>query len=198
MVMQERAVRTRAALIRAAAEEMDRWGYEGATLTRICATASVSMGALTFHFSTKDELAQAVQESGGAYMTDLVDGVAARGRPALRSVVDLTVGLARLLQDEVVVRSAARLTRERPDGHSWTLFWLPAVRDLLQKAADQGQLRRPGEPRAVAALAVYLMAGAEARCRAMIGAGGGGDRDVAEEMDLIWELTLEGVAAGSG
>lgn len=64
MVRQERAVRTRQALLDAAAEEFDRHGYEGTSLNRVCRAAGITIGALTFHFSTKAELADAVQSQG--------------------------------------------------------------------------------------------------------------------------------------
>lgn len=57
---QERAVRTRRAILEAAAAVFDERGYEAATIADILARAGVTKGALYFHFSSKQELAQGV------------------------------------------------------------------------------------------------------------------------------------------
>ncbi|MFJ9139391.1 TetR family transcriptional regulator [Streptomyces sp. NPDC102256] len=60
MTRQERAVRTREALIEAAADLFDRDGQEVTSLAAVTAKAQVSAGALYFHFATKADLADAV------------------------------------------------------------------------------------------------------------------------------------------
>ncbi|MGW1199180.1 TetR family transcriptional regulator [Streptomyces sp. NPDC002536] len=187
MVMQERAVRTREALVRAAAVEIDGKGYAGATLSGICKSAQVSMGALTFHFASKSELADAVVERGCEVTRELVEKVAANRECALGSVGALTLGLARLLEEDVAVRSAALLARERPEaGACWTAVWLPAVRGLLENAGEQGELRFGTPPVTVAALIAHLLAGAEVQRRC---------GDTVNRLEPIWELVLSGVAA---
>lgn len=187
MVMQERAVRTREALVRAAAAEIDGKGYAGATLSGICKSAEVSMGALTFHFANKSELADAVVERGCEVTRELVDAVVASRQCALRSVEALTLGLAELLEEDVAVRSAALLARERPEAATdWTAVWLPVVRGLLENAGEQGELRAGALPVTVAALVAHLLAGAEVQRRC----GGTVNR-----LEPIWELVLNGVAA---
>lgn len=188
MVMQERAVRTREALVRAAAVEIDSKGYAGATLSGICKSAQVSMGALTFHFANKGELADAVVERGCEVARELIDRVAVDRECALRSVGALTLGLARLLEEDVAVRSAALLARERPAaGADWTTAWLPVVRGLLESAGEQGELRAGARPVTVAALIAHLLAGAEVQRRC----GGAVNR-----LEPIWELVVNGAAAG--
>ncbi|GAA0635301.1 hypothetical protein GCM10009535_09030 [Streptomyces thermocarboxydovorans] len=195
MAVQERGVRTRRGLVLAAALEIDRAGYEGATLTRICAAASVSMGALTFHFPSKAALADAVQEEGRALAQRLVGRILESPEPTLRAVADLTVGLAGLLEEDVVVRSAARLARERPQQPDrWVQVWLPAVCDLLERARRAGGGDMVAHPGAVVALVGYLLTGAEAQMRAGCVSGGG---RVAQQVADIWRFVLDGVAAHS-
>ena len=62
MVKQERALRTRRALVRAAAEVFAGEGFAPASLTAISRRAGVSNGALHFHFPNKKALARAVEE----------------------------------------------------------------------------------------------------------------------------------------
>src|ERR1700760_667721 len=60
VVKQERAERTRETIIRAAASIFERDGFAAAPLSGITRRATVTKGALYFHFSSKRELAQAV------------------------------------------------------------------------------------------------------------------------------------------
>ncbi|MFF2132901.1 TetR family transcriptional regulator [Streptomyces olivochromogenes] len=61
VVRQVRAVRTRRALVRAAAEVFAEDGYALASLPVISRRAGVSTGALHFHFPSKDLLAREVE-----------------------------------------------------------------------------------------------------------------------------------------
>lgn len=60
MARQERAVRTRRAILEAAASVFDERGYEAATIADILTRAGVTKGALYFHFSSKQDLARGV------------------------------------------------------------------------------------------------------------------------------------------
>ncbi|AVV46712.1 TetR/AcrR family transcriptional regulator [Streptomyces sp. ID05-04B] len=197
MRQQERALRTRARIVRAAALEMDRSGYEGARLSRVCQVADASMGAVTFHFPTKKALAEAVREEGVAGVDAVVNRALSAGTSRLRAVVDLTVALASLLERDVAARAAARVAREQPDVmEQWSGSWLPTVLDLLSRARADGQLRPEHCPETLAALVVYLLAGAESEIRTGGGAPMGGAGSVADRLEQIWRLVLRGAAAG--
>ena len=60
MVKQARAQITRDAIILGAAKAFDRFGYGMASIADIASEASVTKGALYFHFQSKDEIAHAV------------------------------------------------------------------------------------------------------------------------------------------
>jgi AcrR family transcriptional regulator len=193
---QERAERTRRALVEAAAEEIDRNGYDRASLVRICQLAQSSMGALTFHFHTKGELADEVSAQGGQATRAAVGRVCDQGLPELEAVMELTLALARLLEQDARVRSAARLTREHPDtADAWTAAWLPEVGELLRRAYKGGQLRHRAGPAAVTVLVTYIMAGVEAYIRA-VGATAAAEPDgAARQLERIWQLVLHGISA---
>ncbi|MGW6690415.1 TetR family transcriptional regulator [Streptomyces sp. NPDC054961] len=196
MAQQQRAVRTRSLLVHAASTQFDRSGYEGTTLTQINRLAGISMGALTFHFPTKQALAEAVQQQGRAVVREAVAGVVSRPRPALATGVALTLTLARLLEDNVEVRAAARLARECPPSVApWSADWLPVLRDLFHQAQDECGLRHGSDPDALAALAAHLVAGAEIQVRAcgakdMTHAAGPGP---GEQLARIWRVVLRGL-----
>ncbi|WP_327257914.1 ScbR family autoregulator-binding transcription factor [Streptomyces sp. NBC_01244] len=60
MARQERAIRTRQKILVAAAQLFDEVGYEAATISEVLSRSGVTKGALYFHFTAKEELAQAV------------------------------------------------------------------------------------------------------------------------------------------
>ncbi|WP_424217592.1 TetR family transcriptional regulator (plasmid) [Streptomyces sp. BI20] len=199
MARQPRAVRTRALLIHCAATEFDRAGYEAATLSAVNALAEVSMGAMTFHFRNKAALADAVQSRGGDLVRDAVAEVLARPRPALAAGVALTVALTRLLEENVEVRAAARLARERSPS-TWGADWLPALGDLFRRAGDEYGLRPGSDPAVLARLAGHLVTGMEMQLReARTRPPAAPDEDPGTEpgpvpqLAEIWRLVLRGV-----
>ncbi|GHE12693.1 TetR/AcrR family transcriptional regulator [Streptomyces alanosinicus] len=190
---QLRAVRTREALVLAAAAEIDRHGYTGAGLARIVEGAGASMGALTFHFPNKAELARAVLGVGSDRARRLATGISAGPGPALEVMGELVKGLAALLEKDQVVRAAARLARERSDAlGQWSSAWGPAVRKLLAQAEADGQLRPGTDPAAVAALVEYLLAGAE-----VWPAPDGQRVPAGRRVDRVWPLVERGIAVGA-
>lgn len=203
MVKQQRAARTREALVQVAASEFDRAGYEATTLARICTSAGLSIGALTFHFRSKDDLADAVQARGALAARAAAQRVAALGEPPLRSVIALTIEIARLLEADATVRASARLARERtsgpaaaPDGATaWSSLWLPALEGLSAHVTE-GELRPGTDLEAVLALVSYLVTGAEAYARSRATVPGAGGDSTEEQLTRIWEVILPGISGG--
>ncbi|GHE01103.1 TetR/AcrR family transcriptional regulator [Streptomyces alanosinicus] len=162
MMKQERASRTRQALLTAAAGEFDRRGYAGASLARIARAAQISTGALTFHFASKEALSTAVREQGNAATQALVARTTARREPPVQCVVSLTLGLVELLETDASVRAAARLEREAADArHSWRGVWAPLIRERLRATTD-AELCPGTDTTALTALAEHLVCGMEA------------------------------------
>ncbi|MER5205562.1 TetR family transcriptional regulator [Streptomyces sp. NPDC002825] len=200
MTRQLRAVRTRQALVNAAATEFDRSGYAGAALNRVCRAAGITMGALTFHFSTKDELAAAVQAKGQTVTRAALAALPSGPAPALHRAIDVTLELARLLEEEPAVRSAARLSRERPDGDlAWTTSWVTAVQDLFSQAYRDGQLHAAVRPEDLAMLSRFLILGAEYRARAASERSDEEPREpgAVEEIRQMWDIIQRGICGPS-
>ncbi|MEV8536676.1 ScbR family autoregulator-binding transcription factor [Streptomyces sp. NPDC051211] len=166
--MQERSERTRRKLVHAGAELFNRNGYANATLGDIAGAAGVTKGALYFHFASKDELAEAVQQRGITMLNDSVRTLRERGVPPLQALVDLTHWLARTLHEEPAIPASFRITKECTGHQPVTDFhraWIAAVCGLLRQARDAGELR--GNSRwesaeslvAAAACGIEVMAG---------------------------------------
>ncbi|MET8753093.1 TetR/AcrR family transcriptional regulator [Streptomyces sp. NPDC004667] len=193
MVQQERAVRTRGTAVLAAASEFYRAGYGGTSLKAISKAAGISMGAVTFHFDSKAELAEAVAEEGCAAVRSALDEAADRRRgKALVDLGNVMLELARLLRDDVTVRATAHLARELPDIEDWTSLWHPVVAGLAREAYDKGELHAAADPAGVAALVAHLIWGAEATLRSACPDGPGGAVD---QLEGIWLLVLDGIGA---
>ncbi|MFE2286540.1 TetR family transcriptional regulator [Streptomyces sp. NPDC059443] len=213
--MQKRAARTRRTLVSAAACEFDRSGYAGASLVRIARSAGISVGALTFHFSSKEQLAEVVRAKGHEATVALVERVRARQEAPLESVVTLTLGLAGLLEADLCVRAAARLTRDLPGcTPDWKSAWVPAISEYLRRL-EGGSATGPvtdsltgsatgpltdsvSDPAALTVLATHLVAGVEADLRRRAGQEQDPDGRTAAQLARIWELVLGGRAGGSG
>ncbi|MFE1272519.1 TetR family transcriptional regulator [Streptomyces sp. NPDC058757] len=187
-------MRTRQALMKAAAAEFDRYGYDGTSLSAISKAAGMSIGAVTFHFPTKVHLADAVQEEGRSVTVAALERLAAEPMTPLRMVIDLTLELTRLMEQEPAVRSAIRLSRERPTAESWSDAWLPTVRTLLDRAYENGQLRTDALPADVTTLVEHLTSGAEAYLRSRMGSDPVFESAVAQ-LKRVWRLALAGVSA---
>ncbi len=204
--MQERAARTRRMLVSAAAFEFDRCGYAGAALVRISRAAGISMGALTFHFPSKEELAEVVRAQGHETTVAVVERLRVREETPVQSVVALTLALAGLLEQEACVRAAARLTREQPGrGPDWTSAWVPALHERLRHlGGESGGFRAAGgkgyradpaaDRRALASLATHLVAGVEADVRRRVGREKDPDGRAVAQLARIWDLVLGGHA----
>ncbi|MFB8030350.1 TetR family transcriptional regulator [Streptomyces sp. NPDC056465] len=180
MVKQVRAERTRQALIAAAAVEFDRQGYAGTSLSAVHRACGMTMGALSFHFPTKAELARAVFHEA----EDITREALARISPCpVPPVAEFTLTLATLLDEEASVRATARLTHEQAVPSLWPTLWRTALQDLMAPARE-----RPGpgpEPDRLELLAVYLTAGAEAALRA-----GRTGAEVRAQLECLWSLVL--------
>lgn len=167
MASQQRAEHTRRRLLQAAATEIAAFGYDGSSLQRICKAAGVTMGALTFHFPTKRDLAHAILADGSARTREAVSRVAAPTRPegsepALPRIVRITLTLGELLASEATVRASARLSRERTMGpEDWRDSWLPCVRRLIDQARGGHEFAPGVSSDTVVTLTRHLVSGLE-------------------------------------
>ncbi|MER7786180.1 ScbR family autoregulator-binding transcription factor [Streptomyces albidoflavus] len=139
MARQERALRTREALIRAGAEHFARDGFVAASLSTISRSAGVSNGALHFHFENKRALAQAVGEHARRTLRLVVEEAWAGGTHALPVLVEATFGLVRRLADDVVLRAGFELgAPAEGGGSSLRQEWRWRVDEMVGLAEAEG------------------------------------------------------------
>lgn len=143
MVKQERAARTREALLRAAAEVFVQEGFALASLTSISRRAGVSNGALHFHFESKQALARTVEDEAAAVVRAIAVPARAGGPDALQRLIDATHDLMRRLDQDVVVRAGFELGSGPPrrDGAvDLRGQWQSWVEEVLTCAEREGIL----------------------------------------------------------
>ncbi|MFI5987236.1 ScbR family autoregulator-binding transcription factor [Streptomyces sp. NPDC051555] len=192
--MQERSERTRRRLVGAGAELFHRNGYANATLGDIAGAAGVTKGALYFHFASKDELAEAVQQRGCALLHASVRSLREGGASPLQALIDTTHWMARMLHEDPAIPASFRITKEcaghQPPVIDFQRTWLTVVCTLLRQARDTGELcaERRWEN------AESLVAAAACGIEGMSGTGmpyGELQRKVAD----LWALLLPSVVA---
>ncbi|MDH6229358.1 ScbR family autoregulator-binding transcription factor [Streptomyces sp. MJP52] len=163
MTKQERATRTRHALIRAAAEVFTEEAFASASLSSVSGRAGVSNGALYFHFSSKNAMAVAVQEEASARLAGLTASAEARGGEALDVLVHATHLLVSLLETDSVLRAGFRLAhgRDVAGGVDLRRQWHRWVEGTLRQALTEGRIAVDAPVDAAASAVVALTTGWE-------------------------------------
>jgi len=162
MARQERAERTRAAILDAAAAEFDEHGYEGARLERIVERTGATKGAVYFHFRSKRDIAQALVAEKYANWPVLIQEVRESGLRGVAAAEALTQRVGAVLAGEVRVRAAMKLSQtafplapgDDPYGR-----WIDVISGLLTQEVEDRALTGV-DPRALATVAVHGFFGA--------------------------------------
>ncbi|MGC4948946.1 ScbR family autoregulator-binding transcription factor [Streptomyces sp. DT224] len=165
MAEQLRAIRTRQAILSAAAKVFEEHGYQAATISQILTEAGVTKGALYFHFHSKEDLAQGVLS--GQDQRIFVPVRASK----VQEVVDVVMLQAHRLQTDPMVRAGVRLTMdqltESIDRSGPFLRWGEVGVDLLQRAQAQGELLPHISPVETAEVIVGSFAGIQSMSQAV-------------------------------
>ncbi|MEV3915019.1 ScbR family autoregulator-binding transcription factor [Streptomyces canus] len=149
MAKQDRAVRTRQALVQAAAEVFAREGFVQASLTSISRTAGVSTGALHFHFESKVQLALAVEREAGRILREQICGQGddpdgCKCVHPLQRLIEATHRLLLRLRDDPLVRAGFGLGERgalRPgEGGGLRDQWRRWVEGVFDEAGRRGEL----------------------------------------------------------
>lgn len=148
---QERARRTRAAIIKSAAVEFGKSGYAAASLNRILEGSRATKGAMYFHFDSKEDLARAVLETAvERYRTCAERWLARADLGPLDVLHGMVDEIALRLEHDTIVQAEYRLVIEpdfhRDAGNGGGRIVGRATRVLAVRAIDDGQLRADTDP----------------------------------------------------
>lgn len=193
VIRQERAERTREAVIRAAARVFEREGYVGALLAEISALAGVTKGALYFHFASKRHLALAVVDEAGRALEAVKSPVLSwiGVEPGLQLVIDLTHAVLPAVAASQVLRAGLRLGADGdlfPDGAGGLRIDWPGLIDQVLAAPGDGEQPCALDPHAPLGA---LLNGLELVYRARP------DQVGDDALTEVWGLLLPGLTPGS-
>ena len=189
---QERALQTRAAVVRGAAKVFERRGYAGASLDQIADEAGVTRGAMYFHFRSKEEIADAVIVEQHRVARVDAEVAIAKASSAFEAMIRMCTGLARQLVSDGVVSAGIRLTT---DGSASSLSnvapyrdWMATFENLIALAVEQGDLRPDIDPVRLARFVVPAYTGVQLVSDTLH------DRqDLFERVREMWEILLPGI-----
>ncbi|MEU6407067.1 ScbR family autoregulator-binding transcription factor [Streptomyces sp. NPDC046985] len=189
MAEQVRAVRTRHAILMAAAKVFEDRGYQAATIAEILDAAGVTKGALYFHFQSKDDLAQGVLAE-----QDHRPAVPPR-HSKVQEMVDVVMLHAHNLQTDPLVRAAVRLSMDQQPGLDRTgpfTRWSHVGAALLAQARDRGELLPHVDPAETADVIVAAFAGVQSMSQAL-----SDYRDLTHRVSALLRHTLPSIVPPS-
>lgn len=148
---QERARRTRHALLDSAAMEFSRHGYAAASVNSILEAASTTKGAMYFHFDSKETLARSVLHEGyNEYLLLVSRWVNRTDLSPLDLLHGMVLDLADMIKNSVFVQAESHFILEQ-EFHSDVKrsslkYWKDGVLPLVLRAKESGQLPADVEP----------------------------------------------------
>ncbi|WP_279394249.1 ScbR family autoregulator-binding transcription factor [Rhodococcus sp. ARC_M6] len=191
--MQERAKISRQQILRGAADRFEITGYGSTSMNDIVSASRMTKGAVYFHFSSKDDLAQAIIEEQHRISLASFTDVAATGAPALEQVIMVCNEIARQLTSDPVVRAGIRLTLElnATDGQlDPYLSWIRELQRLSEIAQRQGDIRAEITPEAMGRVITSTFMGVQLISNILTRRA-----DLDERVDELFALLLAGVVS---
>lgn len=183
MAEQERAIRTRRAILDAAATVFDEQGYDAANIAEILARAGVTKGAMYFHFASKEALAEAVMLEQSRELPDPDPD------SPLQTIVDLTRHVGHELRKNPVMRAGIRLATEqgsfRSHGAPAYLDWIDILERHLTAAKKRGQVLEHVAPRETAEFIVGSFTGLQ-----MLSQELSNHEDLQSRITTLWAYVL--------
>lgn len=189
-IKQERAARTRAAIANAAAEVFAEYGFSGATVTKIAQRGGVTLGALYFHFESKEALAREIIRQQQERVNPRLES------EGLQHAADVTLTWAHQVLRDPYLLAGARLAMEQepfilPEWNSqWQ--WTQVILQDLAVAQGRRELRKSVDLNTAAKVVVYACTGAQMHAHLET------DRwELPRRVREIWTTMLPGIATPS-
>ncbi|MCK7626414.1 TetR/AcrR family transcriptional regulator [Streptomyces sp. RS10V-4] len=187
MVKQERAVRTRRAVLEAAAHVIGVRGYQAATMAEIIQRAGVTKGAVYFHFRSKDALARAViREQTEPFLPPVTES-------RLQDAIDFTHQVSLALRSDPLLQAGTRIAVETTFSEEPLVpyqAWTDIMTTMFREARENGELLPGVAPERAAELFVSSYMGVQLFSRAAT------DRaDLPERVTTLWRHLLPGLAS---
>ncbi|MBB6403239.1 ScbR family autoregulator-binding transcription factor [Arthrobacter sp. AZCC_0090] len=193
LIMQQRAKATRTAVIEGAASIFEEVGYGNASLSDVTERASVTKGALYFHFKSKEDLALAVIAEQHNIVRVAGEKIAAAGLPALETMIAMCRTFGQQLLDEPIVRAGIRLTFEASafngDVKGPYFDWVATMEILTRQAQLEGDVRPDIDAADFARYLVASFTGVQMVSNVLTER-----RDVLKRIDDMWRFIMPAIA----
>ncbi|MGI5471384.1 ScbR family autoregulator-binding transcription factor [Streptomyces sp. CA-132043] len=179
-------MRTRQAVLVAAAEVIGERGYEAATIAEIIQRAQVTKGALYFHFPSKDALARAVI----AEQTEMLVPPPSESR--VQDVIDFSHQVAQALREDPVLQAGTRIAVETTFNSEPLVpyqDWIDIVTRMFTEAHERGELLSAVNPAKAAEFLVSAYMGVQLFSQAVTNRA-----DLHERVTNLWRHILPGLA----
>ena len=192
---QERARRTRSAIIGSAAVEFGKSGYTAASLNRILEGSHATKGAMYFHFDSKEDLARAVMDTAlERYAATTERWMARTELNPLEILHGMIDEIALRFETDVIVQAEFRLIIEPdfyPDvQHGGGQVWGKAAFVLASRAKDAGLLRDNVDPAKFTRNLAAVLAGQRYMADLLSERA-----DIRDRFEEAYELVLEAMAS---
>ncbi|GAB3609257.1 hypothetical protein GCM10027414_13820 [Humibacter ginsengiterrae] len=189
---QARGAARREEIVLAAAEEFDELGYAASSLSSIAARLDRTKGAMSYHFSAKEQLARELVVRHNGQWDEVLDRIRADGLIGLEAMVLLSFIVATRFRDDVLVRAAVRLQHDAGlrDVDLPTPFvgWTKITLDLLTEAGASVTLPSGLDLPGAAEVLVEAFTGLQQVAHRLTGA-----RDIHARVERYWLLVLPGL-----
>ena len=141
--MQDRAVRTREAIIAVAARHFDTDGYGHTSINTISATGKFAKGAMYYHFPSKEAIAEHLISDWNRTLDETISEALTSGSSSTagEKLAAIFTSLARRIAEDTNVRAGMKLTLEPTiDNAAGFAHWVDAVNDIIETAITDGEL----------------------------------------------------------
>ncbi|MFF1388106.1 TetR family transcriptional regulator [Rhodococcus erythropolis] len=141
--MQDRAVRTREAIIAVAARHFDIDGYGHTSMNTISGAGKFAKGAMNYHFSSKEAIAERLILDWNHTLDETISDAVAAGSSSTagEKLTAIFMSLAQHIGEDTNLRAGMKLTLE-PTINNGADFahWVHAISDIVDTAIRHGEL----------------------------------------------------------
>ena len=141
--MQDRAVRTREAIIAVAARHFDTDGYGHTSMNTISGTGKFAKGAMYYHFPSKGAIAERLISDWNRTLDETIRDILAAGSSSTagEKLAAIFISLAQHIGEDTNLRAGMKLTLE-PTINNGAAFahWVEVISDIIDTAITSGEL----------------------------------------------------------
>ncbi|WP_110944680.1 TetR family transcriptional regulator [Streptomyces niger] len=162
MPTQHRAIQSRQALIRSAAQSFIDKGVSASGMVDISRRARLSKGALYFHFESKEELTLAVRDEALGALRELEEQLLRAPDPVLSASRDFTIALLDRVDRDIVVRAGLQIRPEsdpEPSGARLHRRWCALFQEKAATDRATGRLPLDTDPQRLARALTTMVVG---------------------------------------